>query len=461
MQLTPFGTLWLPLLLVVAVAARPWLPALLIFSTVFQASSVLDVPLGQGAYGVSPYNLTALLTCAVLLVRLWRTPRLDFLSTAPRAGTLLLSAYVLIAVLGAFVLPHWFAGVPVHLLLDPGGFDRPAVGLHFTVSNLAQAANLGVHACVLLFMLQAASRPEWRLERLLWGLGAAVAAVVLIGLYERLAHLGGWASFNAFWMSNPGYSQLGNHEVAGILRIVAPFSEASYASAFLAAIWSGLLALALLGRAGRWWPLAALPIVGLALLNPLGSTGWAAAGIASAVIVLIASIRALRDASLRRRVIGVWAACAVAGAALLLAPHVSPAGQKVSELVSTALLNKLESGSARSRTRSNEHAVAVARQTYGLGAGLGSNRASSYFASLLSNTGVAGLAAFAGMLIALAAGLARAARSNDTARFVLAALGTATLAVGLAIPDLNLPLYWAFIALALLTLREASRQTDR
>ncbi|WP_123785259.1 hypothetical protein [Pseudazoarcus pumilus] len=429
--------------------ARPWLPALLIFATVLQGGSVLNVTLDQGQYGISPYNVTALAALCVLAARLFRAPRLDFLSAAPRPASWLLSLYALVAVTGAFVLPHVHAGVPVYLLLNPQGFDLPPTPLHFTISNAVQAANLCVHLAVALFLLHAASRPDWRSARLLWGLGAAVALVTLIGGYERLAHVAGWPSFNAFWMSNPGYLQLANHDVAGIRRIVAPFSEASYASAFLAAVWTALFAVFLLGRRHAGKLIVAMIVVGLALLNPLGSTGWAAAGVASAAVLLVATVYAAKDSACRARVVSAWAALTVAGAALLLVANFTPAGKKVQELASTAIIDKLDSGSAQSRTRSNMSALTIVSHTYGTGAGMGSNRASSYFASLVSNTGLPGLLTFCGMLAALALAVARSARDRSARVFVVTALGTATLAVALAIPDLNAPLYWAFIFIAL------------
>jgi len=79
--------------------------------------------------------------------------------------------------------------------------------------------------------------------------------------------------------------------------------------------------------------------------------------------------------------------------------------------------------------------------------GLGSNRASSFFASLLSNTGVPGALLFAAMLVSLLWRYFRTPQLSDPQLFVGVSLLTATIAVGLGIPDLNLPMYWGFIFL--------------
>ena len=100
------------------------------------------------------------------------------------------------------------------------------------------------------------------------------------------------------------------------------------------------------------------------------------------------------------------------------------------------------------RELSNKRALEIVQETYGLGVGMGSNRASSFFASLVSNTGVLGAALFCAMLVSLLWRYVRAPALTDMQIFVAVALPTATLAMGLGIPDLNLPMYWGFIFLA-------------
>ena len=100
------------------------------------------------------------------------------------------------------------------------------------------------------------------------------------------------------------------------------------------------------------------------------------------------------------------------------------------------------------RELSNKRALVIVQETYGLGVGMGSNRASSFFASLVSNTGVLGAALFFAMLVSLLWRYVKAPALTDMQIFVAVALPTATLAMGLGIPDLNLPMYWGFIFLA-------------
>ena len=124
----------------------------------------------------------------------------------------------------------------------------------------------------------------------------------------------------------------------------------------------------------------------------------------------------------------------------------SPRKSKVDEVVIGLIVWKVKLKDGV-RELSNKRALEIVKETYGLGVGLGSNRASSFFASLVSNTGVLGALLFSGMLVTLLWRYFKAPKLTDMQIFVAASLPTATLAMGLGIPDLNLPMYWGFIFL--------------
>jgi hypothetical protein len=154
-------------------------------------------------------------------------------------------------------------------------------------------------------------------------------------------------------------------------------------------------------------------------------------------------------AALRRRVAAAWACALAAGAVGLWLGTASPVAPRIQELVYETVLVRADPETTNtSRQKSNEVAMQIVADTYGLGVGLGSHRASSYVASLASNTGLVGAILFAAMLAALLRPYVRAANPADGEIFVAAALVGATLAVSLSIPDLNIPLYWAFVFLA-------------
>lgn len=458
MQLTTFGLGFIPLALGIALFSRAWLPALLILSATFQATSVLNMPVGEGAFGISPYNLVALLVGLVLATRLLRERTLAFLHSKPSPAFELFVGYFAVSIVGALILPRIFEGTPVNLLIDRHGMDRAPVPLTFTLANTVQAVNLCVHAVVLTFLLQASARDDWRPSRLIWAMALSIGVMFGIGLYERVAPLLEWPTSVSFWMNNPGYIQYDTARIAGILRVAAPMSEASYASTFLAATLAGLAAVLAFGQQRIVLRLVALffgmLIASLALINTLGTTGWVAGAVSCGAIgvwLVISSIGSPSPSSrfLRSRALVFLGAASIAGMTFGWIWKASPVAPQVGNVVDVLVLKKLDGGSARVRNRSNEHALQIVKDTRGLGVGLGSNRASSFLASLISNTGVIGAFLFVAMLTSLLWRYARAALS-DAQRFVATALATATFAMGLAIPDLNLPLYWIFIFLAFL-----------
>jgi hypothetical protein len=182
----------------------------------------------------------------------------------------------------------------------------------------------------------------------------------------------------------------------------------------------------------------------------LGSSGLAATGVAMALLCLWVLFQSLRTSTgLNRRL-----RAALLTVLLLLAStwgvqmyNQSDIKPKVDVLVDVLIVRKAKQQDGV-RELSNKRALEIVQETYGLGVGMGSNRASSFFASLVSNTGVLGAALFCAMLVSLLWRYVRAPALTDMQLFVAVALPTATLAMGLGIPDLNLPMYWGFIFLA-------------
>ncbi len=449
--MTPIGWVFLALLLPVAMFRARWLPGMVVFAATLQAASVIDVPIGAASFGITPYQVTALAVGVVLLARLLRERSLHGLQPAHPA-VWWIAAYAVIAIAGALCLPLLFEGLPVYELLNRHGFDRQMTPLELGLSQFAQAANLGTHLVVLAFLLHDARRSGLTGRSMLCGLAAAVATMLLIGGYERLALTFDWPRSVAFWMNNPGYVQQQRSIVGGLHRISAPFSEVSYGSAFLAAVFLGLLAVWAFGQRSRL-ALAAAVLVGLGLVNSLGSTGWVAAAIGAVVIfgwLTVAAVRSdARPVTVRRAGVA-WAAVIFAAALAAWGWLFSPFSGELRHVVDQAVLSKPNSASAHYRARSNSQALELLIQTRGLGVGLGSNRASSYFASLASNAGLPGLILFLGALWAIMRTYANRAWPTDAGLFVCGCLGGATLAAAIAIPDLNISFYWTFIFLSLI-----------
>jgi hypothetical protein len=439
------------------------LAGLVFVASVFQAASVMNVVTAQAAVaGTSAYGVPPALVLSVVAVGLWTLGlmrgvlrsgmALGWRQALPITGALSwplrwLAAYVLVAVVGAFVLPYWFAGTPVNSLAAKYGVEA-VTPLLPTLSNKVQAINLFLH-CGVLFYLLSAVQTQGARGRLVAGMVMACGLVIAIGFFEQLVPFMKWTSLASVLANNPGYHQAAVAPTDFVLsRVGLPFSEPSYASAYMAAMAVGVVAVALLGR-GWWWSWAAGLVCMASWINTLGSTGLAAGAVAFAILGMWAVVMALRPATQWSRR---WRAALIC--VLLLVASVwggrlyetSTWRPQVDTMVQRLLVDKAKNTDGV-RAETNIRALEIVKETYGLGVGLGSNRASSFAASMVSNTGVLGLAFFAAMLGSLLWRYVRAPVLSDMQIFVAAALPTATLSMCLGIPDLNMPMYWGFIFL--------------
>jgi len=429
------------------------LAGLVFISMVLQAASVLDIKSSAitvtqvAAYGVTPFHAMALVVGIVWLTNLIRQRAIKGFAKIKTPLTLLF-LYGFVAVLGAFILPEIFKNTPVHLLLEIYGADLPPQPLRPTISNAVQAINLIVLIFVLLYFIQEANSGN-KSKHIISGLAGGCVLVLFVGFFEQISNLKGWPSLTAFWANNPGYSQAPSVPMNIMLkRVGLPFSEPSYASVYLAAMTLGFWAVTFLGRNWRWTLFAAL-LTTLGLINTFGSTGWVAAGLAFMVLMVISLsgvISRVTNSNRRFRIVFLSMILVFGLAGAFLAIQGTELQPKVETTLKTLVFDKAKETNGL-RERTNRRAMEIVKETYGFGVGLGSNRASSYFASLLSNTGVLGFALFVSMLASLLWRYWRASTLSDMQIFVAAALPTATLAMGLGIPDLNMPMYWGFIFL--------------
>ncbi len=468
MQVTPFGWVFMPLLLAVAIWARPWLLGLVLGSAVFQAAAVVNVPIGTGFYGISPYMASVGVASIALL---WRRFGPENSPVRPpahvRTPAIWLLIYAAIALAGSFVLPHLFAGLPVQPPLDPKGYSLERLPpLAWSISNLAQAVNLCAHLLVAFYAWQAMGRKDWSASKTLKVFAIASGLAVAAGLHDRLALLTDWPRAASFWMSNAGYamSDLGDvrwvnptletgavNHILTYSRISSPFSEPSYGSAFLAALLTGLTSLALFAQSNLALIAIAIAIVLACLISTLGSTGFLAALIAVAANFFwfgAKKIKAQTPRSHNQKISATTITLLITLAAAICAIFVASKDKHFSTAAHYMFIEKFRTLEHNARFHSDMNGFKLAIRSVGLGVGMGSTRTSSLISSLLSNTGIAGTLAFLMMAGSLAWQYIRCNKLFGAHYFAASAMGAGLLASFIGLPDLNLPFLWAFIVLA-------------
>lgn len=328
-------------------------------------------------------------------------------------GATALAFFVGWAILVTAVAPTLFHGRPV--LLARGGLDVQLVDpgrLTYTISNLAQVSYLVLNVAVIIFL--ARQRDNHGL------VGIALATLTLLSFWRLLSIYAGLPfpegvfdnSQNVRYIeSAPG----GGQRFRGIVSEPSSLGEMSLATiAYFAAC---------LPRRRGWsrvWP--ALFVV-LAVVNGLVSTSatFVAAGVVVAAVAVLAGFVGF---TLRHSILSpvfFIVICLAVIAAMLLAPLAA-------QLVRDVVDEKVASTSYESRSGVDVFSVRLAAETWGLGTGLGSNRASSGITTLLSCVGYPGTLALALFVVTMLVRTWRQLAVRPTAWVVITLLISKTIA---------------------------------
>jgi hypothetical protein len=432
----------------------PYLLEWAIFSAVLQGAALVNV--GHGfPVGLSTYFFVAGLV-TMRVVPWWATGRIRFVADEPAVGHLqMLAIFIAWSAFSAFVLPMLFDG----MLVDSPrtGIDRGyyiQAPLHWSLSNAGQAGYMVLNFVLILWLSQLATGPQ-RLERLLNAFSWSGAFVVAVGAYQLICNRMGLPFPSWFFNSNEAWAQAPNQMIgAGFSRISATFVEPSDAAGFFAA-WSVFeLSLAISGtqRNGWHWFLAML---GSAMLvETTSTTGYVTAGIMWLIMACDCALAIVRKGRIKVKAsLTIIASAGVVLIALLMKP-------KASLLLDAVLFKKGQSLSALHRISTLGRAIDVFQHSWGLGAGLGSNRAMSVGFYILSNLGIPGLLLSALLLAQLYSQTwyrFKRPGIDPYTRAALCALGAALAANILALfvsgAEITQPRLWILWGLLLATIR--------
>lgn len=360
-----------------------------IFSSVLEGAALVNIG-GGFAVGLSPYFFVVALIASRIIPQ-WATGRIRFCVGEPVAAhARIMAVFISWCVFSAFALPVLFDGLPVdspRAGVDQGYYIQAA--LHWSPSNAGQAGYMILNFAMVMCLLQMAARPG-RLERMVSAFSWSGVFVAAVGAYQICCHRLGLPFPTWLFNSNKAWGQAPNQvNGAGFARMSATFVEPSSAASFLAA-WSVFeLSLAISsGRRNGWhWLWAAVGSV--LLVATTSTTGYVTAGIMWMVMACDCGAAIVRHGWIKLKTsLAVVALASAALIALITMP-------KAWLLLDAVLISKGTSASALHRTATFGRAVLVFQHSWGLGVGLGSNRAMSVFFYVLSNLG------FPGMLLIL------------------------------------------------------------
>jgi hypothetical protein len=414
------------------------------------AAAAFNLP----ALGNSTILVADIATCTFIAIVIASPGKVDAILAKCRVGT---PGFFLVATLAlGFIVtafsPRLFAGATDVFSVgrvagEIGVVIRP---LGPSSGNVTQSFRLSLG--VLAFLTSAAVLKAGRDDRLLV---LAFVSATMVNLALAAYDFATWATDTPqlmAWLRTANYSILDHHEIAGVKRIIGDFPEASsfgYYSLGLFGFWYSYWLSG--GQMSKAW----LMLVFAAAMVLLSGSSAAYGALGAFLAVSFATVLVTTDMHrIPRRV-----AVAVGASAILL-PFVAAIGwillQSSSgfwEFFDRVLFSKLDSDSAIERGSWNAQALRNFFDTWMIGAGLGSVRASNFFVAVLSSIGLAGTVLYAGFLYTFARSRYRgfAGESAAIAQGCRAACLILVLKalITRATPDLNIPFFlYAGVAIA-------------
>ena len=379
------------------IAGLPFATFALLLSTLFGSSAALMLPV-LGNANVQPAHLLLGFFVITALSRGIGTKAMLAAARFPRPG-FWLALTVIYGVISAFYFPRLFAGVTEVFGLRTDNIGNVVLSpLAPTSGNVTQTVYfIGDLACFLTLSAYASGRDGKRV------VGRALLACGVANLCFAFLDLATYATHTTEIMHpirNATYRLLNDTEAVGLKRIVGSFSEAS---AF------GFATLGLFGFATRLWlegvyqriaaPVAIASLI--ALTFSTSTTAYLGTGIFLAVTLIGSLAKMLAGRANHHTVTFVlmmpMVVAVIVGVVLLN----EPLRLYLDQAVSTLFFNKLSSSSGIERAAWNAQALTNFFDTYGLGSGVGSLRASSLVLAVLGSIGIAGAFLYAAFMLGI------------------------------------------------------------
>ena len=385
--------------------------------TVFGAASALDLPALGGA-SVAPANLFLVFYGLRLLGTANGLRRL-LNEITPGQPLFLFLILILWVVTSALILPRAFDGsIYVFSLSRSESNDGDLLPLHLSGGNISQMVYaLGGFGAACL----TAAYMRWSTS-----VAAFVAAITFCTtLHLAFAFLDvvTGATHTGFLLDpihTASYSFLTTDELGGLKRISGSFSEASAFAAYSLTLLSVNFTLFVLKVRPLLTGAASLLLTGFiaAATSSAGYVGLVTFFTAFLVYAVATALFRGRTRPLFIAFCSIAGLVALSGLVIMFVPTVADIAQTV---VTDSLLTKSNSDSAVERGMMNTQAWQVFKDTSGVGAGIGSTRASNYALVLLSNLGLPGFCLFVALLLALVFGRLESGLSREVHAVVWAA----------------------------------------
>lgn len=451
MEITIYGYVLIPLLVVLFIMKPKYLIYILIVTLTLQVTSLFNV----NDYSMQIYRfITLLISVRFIIYLLGSGMSVKYKDKNLKGISLYGGLFTLFVIVWSYLAPIIFVSYPVY---PPAlGIDFSAVygpsPLRFSVYNIA----LSGYILLYFFSLMYISTITWTKKDLII-IGRIIVVclfiVILTSISQIFNYLFGTLDITKYVYTitsrELSYSLIG--DFLPIPRIQATYQEPSMLAPFIVGLYSYYLycTFAKFNYINIFFTIFTFFII----LLSTSTTAYVSLLIMTFLILVYLNpvkiskfnikIRK-RNALLLFVITFLLVLITIAGISLTIGFH------KLIDIIDIYLINKSKTSSFINRTTADLHALNLFFNTYGLGVGLGSNRPSSLLPYLLSQLGIVGTSLFTIFIVKISVFCYKTLRETEYFGFFFLILSVLINQL-IAYPDITNPTLWQFIYLALIT----------
>jgi hypothetical protein len=303
------------------------------------------------------------------------------------------------AVFGAIALPRALAGSTLVFAVDRSALDPNSAGLlqplHPVSGNITQTiyclGDFAVYCCLSVFLTQRAAYRHF---------ANAIFLLTTLDVTAALLEIAGHsAGFDVLtFVKTADYVYFDGSELGGLVRITGTFSEASAFAFFTLPLFAFNTILWLTGYRPK---VSGLLAIATGVLLLLSTSGTAYVGLGGYLAVLLFSRPGRISSASHARKMRLWTMVTCLGvlAAMYVVLFMPGVIKVLGDFIDATILSKADSSSGQERSGLNAQALTNFVDTFGVGVGLGSLRASSFIVVVLSNLGIVGAVCLGGFLL--------------------------------------------------------------
>ena len=451
MEITVYGYLLIPFLLILVFLKPKYLVYILILALTVQVTSLFNIP-SLNNYSMQIYRFVTILLSLRLIIHIFCKGSIK-LNREVKDILIYGGLFTFFTIVWSYLAPIIFAGYPVYppeLGIDYSTVNGPS-HLHFSIYNIA----LGGYIILYFFTLVYISILTWTekdiiiIRRIII---ICLSMVILTSISQVFNYIFGTLDITKYFYTvttrELNYSLIGNF--LPIPRVQATYLEPSMLAPFVVGLYSYYLyrTFTKVSYINMFFTIFILLIIILST----STTAYISLLIMTFLIVMYLSPMkisrcniVIRKKNVMLSFTGIFLLCLI----MIIAISLTIGLQNFIDLINIYVVNKPQTLSFINRTTADLHALNLFFSTYGLGVGLGSNRPSSLLPYLLSQLGIVGTFLFIIFMVKINIFCYKALR--DTEYFGFFFLIPAVLINQLiAYPDITDPTLWQFIYIALI-----------